>query len=48
MHIRKHQGIRPFICEDCGKQYISKWNMAKHQKKGCDKMKRILDGRPIF
>jgi hypothetical protein len=33
--LRKHAGVRPFVCNFCGKQYISKWNMAKHQKKGC-------------
>lgn len=35
VHMRKHEGTKPFECPDCHKFYISKWNMAKHQKKGC-------------
>lgn len=37
VHLRKHAGVKPFICEACGRSYISKWNMAKHKKKNCKK-----------
>jgi KRAB domain-containing zinc finger protein len=30
VHMRKHAGTKPFVCELCNKKFISKWNMSKH------------------
>ena len=49
--MRKHLEVRPFPCQDCGKQYISKWNMLKHQKHGCkiaEKAKHTLLSKRNF
>jgi hypothetical protein len=35
-------GVRPFICDKCEKAYISKWNMLKHQKRGCFKIPKNI------
>jgi len=32
VHMRKHAGTKPFVCELCQKKFISKWNMSKHKK----------------
>lgn len=46
MHLRKHMHIKPFQCPYCKKYYISKWNMIKHQKKGCIYSQAIEEGLP--
>ena len=35
MHLRKHTGVKPFQCENCLAYYISRWNLAKHQRGAC-------------
>ena len=30
-HLLKHDGKKPFICDDCRKTFGSKWILAKHK-----------------
>ena len=45
IHLRRHFGIKPFICDRCGLGFCGKYDLLRHkQTKKCIYMKNVLGG----